>query len=719
MIKAVVRTDSSQQIGSGHVMRCLTLAEELRDQDLETIFITRDHQGNLDEYIMSKGFEVYSLPNPNKYDLQQNLDGYEQWLGVKQEKDAEETIQVIPDTHTQIDWLIVDHYAIDQVWEKKLRPYTKKIMVIDDLANRQHDCDLLLDQNYIQDNSRYNQLTSLGTTKLLGPKYALLRKDFIKYSKTEKQIHKELNRIFVFFGGADQDNLTTAVLKALTIPELRHLFIDVVIGSANPHQKEIKEHIDSNHRIKLYIQVDNMAEIMNNADLALGAGGSTTWERMAVGLPSIVITTAENQVPFNKELDQDNYIYWIGNIKQVSQQKIRYAVLNVLRNPQKLYEMSERVKQLVSTRGTKIVSNLLIRGLNKKTLTVRQAKLSDCKLYWYWINDNLAIENSINQEKIDMEYHNKWFNDKVKDENTILLVIESEFGAVGQVRFDRSGSHYKVNYSYSSQFRGYGLANHMISIAIDYARLKNIFVIEDYVKDSNATSKKVFEQLPICTNNKEQNTQLSIVILSDRETWMNTWIGELLASWVIDGYTVSWTHEAQDVPDGDLCFILSYGKLVKENIRSRNKNNLVVHASDLPKGKGWSPLSWQILEGKNKIVVTLFEAEDAVDSGDVYLQDDINLNGNELVAELRKKQAEVTLNLCRDFVRRYPSILQKARQQYGVHTFYAKRTSVDSQLDPNKTIAEQFNLLRIVDNNKYPAYFDWKGQSYTLKIEKL
>jgi len=721
----MIRTDASRQIGSGHVMRCLTLADELRDKGAEVVFIMRGYDSNIDEYVRGKKFIVHLLPHPSEYNLQQNLDGYEQWLGVKQEKDAEETIQFIADKH--IDWLIIDHYAIEKIWEKKLRPYVNKIMVIDDLANRKHDCDLLLDQNYIRDKSRYDQLISPSTIKLLGPNYVLLRKDFTKYRNIKKQLKKELDRVFVFFGGSDSYNLTTTALKSLEEKHLQHLFVDAVIGSANSCQQEIKEYIASNPRAKLHIQVDNIAEIMSSADIALGAGGSTTWERMAIGLPSIVVTTAENQVPFTKELYQDGYLNWLGNVDQVSQQKIGDAVLAATYNPQKLYEQSQLGQKLVPANGAEIISELLINGPNKETLSVRLAKISDCELYFDWATNDLVCDKYFNQEKIELEDYQEWFHNKVKDNNTILLVIESEFGVIGQVRFDRSGSHYRVNYSLGRQFSELGLAKHVLSIAIDYVKQENFFVIEGCLKDSHEASKKVFEQSsdhhsPIwhtCTNDCEKSGQLSIVVLSDRATWMNIWIAKLLAGFAIEGYKISWVNELEHVPAGDLCFILSYGKLVKAEIRNRNRNNLVVHASDLPKGKGWSPLSWQILEGKNEIVFTLFKAEDAVDSGEIYLQEKIQLSGNELVNELRQQQAEITLKLCHDFTSQYPEILNKPQQQQGESTFYAKRMPVDSVLDPNKTIAEQFNMLRIVDNDRYPAYFEWEGHSYILKIDKL
>jgi len=209
-----------------------------------------------------------------------------------------------------------------------------------------------------------------------------------------------------------------------------------------------------------------------------------------------------------------------------------------------------------------------------------------------------------------------------------------------------------------------------------------------------------------------------ITVLSDEASWMTPWIEELLEEWLDEGSQISWVHNPTEVTEGDFCFILSYSSLVKSNILNRNIHNLVVHESDLPKGKGWSPLSWQVLEGETLIPVTLFEAEEEIDSGVIYLQEYLSLDGGELVNELREKQALLTIEFCRKFVKQYPLIIESAKMQSGESSFYPKRSPADSMIDINKTIIEQFNLLRIVDNERYPAYFDWLGKRYYLRIEK-
>lgn len=485
-MKVIIRTDSSQKIGLGHVMRCLTLSEELRSIGVKVEFITRNHMGNISEYIKNKGFKVHLLVNSYS-NQQQSLIGYEKWLSVKQNIDADETIKIVKDK--EVDWLIVDHYAIDDHWEEKLRPYTRKIMVIDDLANRKHDCDLLLDQNYIHDKGRYNHLITDDTVKLLGLKYVLLRKEFTKNKISFIQRNK-IERIFVFFGGADLGNLTTVAIKSIIKLKLKFklnkLLVDVVVGSANPYQLELKKEIEKHSSIKLHIQVDNISELMSKADLALGAGGIATWERMVLGVPSIVVTIAENQVISIKELDEDGYINWLGNADQVEEQTIDTALHKAINNSNQLQEQSRKCQALFDGKGAEIVSNLLINGVELDTLSIRKATSLDILLYWHWVNDPVVRKNSFNENTKEWKKHQEWFNNSLNSPDTILLLIESSFGPIGQVRFDQTGSYYAIDYSLAKQFRGFGLAKVVLSMAIEYLSQKgSTLTLTGEVKKSN------------------------------------------------------------------------------------------------------------------------------------------------------------------------------------------------------------------------------------------
>ena len=220
----------------------------------------------------------------------------------------------------------------------------------------------------------------------------------------------------------------------------------------------------------------------------------------------------------------------------------------------------------------------------------------------------------------------------------------------------------------------------------------------------------------------EQNLSipsLSITILSDQASWLVPWLRELTADWEQQGHRCRLVHQPDHIDKGDLCFILSCGQLVQHEILSRNDKNLVVHESCLPLGRGWSPLTWQILEGENEIVATMFEAQNDVDAGPIYNQEKMVFEGHELIDELRGVQARATLKLCSDFVENYPNSAQDPRPQIGDATYYSKRTSADSELDPNQTIANQFNLFRVADNERYPLFFYHRGCKYILRIEKV
>jgi len=209
-----------------------------------------------------------------------------------------------------------------------------------------------------------------------------------------------------------------------------------------------------------------------------------------------------------------------------------------------------------------------------------------------------------------------------------------------------------------------------------------------------------------------------ITILSDVESWINKYIPKFISQLKENGHIVLWIHRHQDIHNGDLLFCLSYSNILPPNLLFKNVHNLVVHESALPKGKGWSPLTWQILEGNSCIPISLLEMDKQVDSGVIYLQDKLQYDGSELIDELRKVQAEKTISLCRTFISNYPEIISKGIKQTGKSIYYPKRTPDDSELNIEKSILDQINLLRVVDNKKYPAYFTYKNKKYIIEIKQ-
>ncbi len=209
---------------------------------------------------------------------------------------------------------------------------------------------------------------------------------------------------------------------------------------------------------------------------------------------------------------------------------------------------------------------------------------------------------------------------------------------------------------------------------------------------------------------------MKIAILTTQGTWFVEYALELEQQVRTLDYEVTlfFEHEAID-STYDIVFVLSYHRIIAQEYLQRHRHNLVVHASALPKGKGWAPFFWQVIEGKSEIPFTLFEAGEDVDNGDIYLQRYVHLSGFELYEELRAIQAQTTIEMCLDFLRTYDTIMPEP--QIGEESFYEKRTAKDSELDIERPLKEQFNVLRTVNNESFPAFFEINGRRYILKIE--
>ena len=342
----VIRADSSQLISSGHLMRCLTLAVRFRKNDNNVIFVCRNLAGNIYKLVQKNGFVLKMLPVTEDND---DLTGYAKWLTVTQEQDASETIEIVK-TLGKVDLLVVDSYAIDVTWEKILRPYVGEVMVIDDLANRHHDCDILLDQNFYQNMKlRYQELVPKHCQLLLGPKYALLREEFYQVRKSMRIRDGQLRNILVFYGGVDATDETSKAIKALqTLRDTGILYdmqVTVVVGASNERKEDILW-LCKKLGFRYLCQVSNMAELMAEADLMLGAGGSTTWERCFLGLPAIVTAIAENQVQICEACAKEGGIFYLGYWDKVNQEDICKAINKLMLSSQ-LLVMQRKMSQLM------------------------------------------------------------------------------------------------------------------------------------------------------------------------------------------------------------------------------------------------------------------------------------------------------------------------------------------------------------------------------------
>lgn len=338
--RILFRVDASVSIGSGHIMRCLALAEALAPY-AQCDFICATPDGNLISLVQQQGFWVYPI-TPCLPDEQ---------------ADAENSLSAITDTY---DLLIVDHYQLAAAYCQKMRETCRFVMVIDDLANRKHDCDLLLDQNLLPDaDSRYQGLLPTHCKQLTGPQYALLRAEFYQACNTQQR-----DRLLIFFGGADADNLTTQAILALKQLKQTAPAADIVIGASNPWREQIIALSASLPNAKLHIQCNYMASLMHRARLMLGAGGTSHWERCITALPGLVVTVADNQQQVTAYLATSGVCVWLGQAAEMSADYFAEQLSFYLAQPVLLSEMSRRAAVVIpENSGTPLVVAAILQQL--------------------------------------------------------------------------------------------------------------------------------------------------------------------------------------------------------------------------------------------------------------------------------------------------------------------------------------------------------------------
>ncbi|MFC1831313.1 UDP-2,4-diacetamido-2,4,6-trideoxy-beta-L-altropyranose hydrolase [Thermodesulfobacteriota bacterium] len=348
-IQAVaIRADASSKIGTGHFMRCFALAEFLKQQDIRVCFVSRELPKHLMSMLKSRNFEIASLDNTDNSSTTDNLD-HSHWLGASQEYDAQATIELLSDTNW--DWLIIDHYAIDFHWESLLRDSVDKIFVIDDIADRKHDCDILLDQNFYSNmESRYIGKVPEHCRLMLGPNYALLREEFRKLRKQTNPRRGPIKRILVFFGGVDFHNFTGLTIQILSNIDSYDIHVDVVIGEQHPCSNEILTAC-LQHGFHCHVQTNRMAKLMASSDLSIGAGGSASWERCCLGLPALIASVADNQIDIALSLEKIGASIYLGSRKQATKIRIQNCIMDLLNDRQKLEVLSKEAYALVDGRG--------------------------------------------------------------------------------------------------------------------------------------------------------------------------------------------------------------------------------------------------------------------------------------------------------------------------------------------------------------------------------
>ena len=502
-----IRVDASAKIGLGHLMRCMTLANHLVQFGAKVLFVCRDLSDVFSKLISENGHEVVHLNRSSDSSFSQQkahadrsndelLPQHANWLDVSWDADAADCIERLA-ICGQIDWLIVDHYALDKRWESAMRSIAKKIMVIDDLADRQHDCDILLDQNYYVDQEvRYQALIAATTHLMLGPHYALLRPEFSIVKNDEERSNRFLmkpKRINICFGGVDANGDSFKALEAVTsLLNDYDLQVDVILGRASPHVAHIGEWIKKYKQVELHVAPTNMAELMASADIAIGAAGSMSWERASLGVPSIAVAIAENQFKVGQDAATVGMHLFLGRASEINVAQIKTAILVLLENSCLRELFVNRSLAMCDAQGaSKIARHLIDNKIN-----IRRCTLDDCENLYQWRNAEENRYNSHDSKIIPYESHQRWVGSvTVSDEHFLLIGSDAE-GPVGVLRYD---FNVKSNFWMTSIYlvpgrHGKGLGKDLLIAGLDWLKSsgKQVSEIRAEIKTENKASHSVF-----------------------------------------------------------------------------------------------------------------------------------------------------------------------------------------------------------------------------------
>ncbi len=486
-MKIAIRVDSSVNIGSGHVMRCLTLAEKLKSVSNSITFISADYDGNLISLIEKRGFSVEVL---NRKINDVSLGEESKWLGIPWHEDAGACKEILKECDG-VDLLIVDHYGIDAKWERKLSSYSAKIFVIDDLADRQHHCDILLDSTFGREITDYRALVEHGKSELLlGSSFTLLRPEFLELrelSLKNRTDNAGIRSILLAMGGMDPPNTSLKVLKALDLERNSNWNVKVILGPGAPHYSELKKIARTfSMNVEVLSTVNNMAELMCDADLAIGAAGTTSWERCCLGLPTIMIQTAANQTFVVESLSKVGAAIYVGDQKEL---RSEYIISAVREMNNILPKVSGIARKICDGLGVSRIAEYLNMS---QLVTLRRVVAGDADMIYQWQCEKGARRYLRTTATPKYDDHIAWVNACI-EADAPYFVVEYKGNGAGVLRLTPlDDATYEVSILLSSEFKGKGIGTiSMKKIRFLYPRA-TIFA---EVHGQNIASRVLFSKL--------------------------------------------------------------------------------------------------------------------------------------------------------------------------------------------------------------------------------
>jgi len=489
-MRVLIRVDASDRIGWGHARRCLALACELRRCEATVAFVSRTMDDALAEEGRRNGIDVLVFSQAVAERLRNGDSGAEDLLSAEaQAADAKETLRLSSDWGGA-DIAIVDHYGLGEIWERAVRGSVRRIVVLDDLANRRHDCDVLADAaRSDRRKQQYSSLVPPGTMLLIGPQYALLRPEFSSHREIVGR-DGSLRRVFVSFGAVDaagHSRRAVAVIRG-RLPDAR---IEVIVGPACPHIGTLQEMAAADPAVQLHVGAPDVVRLMSSADLAVGAGGGTAWERACVGLPSIVSRTAENQGAVVTSVCEAGCAVEVA-ADSGFEEALGAALLLLQSNPALVRRLGRAGPQIVDGRGVARFRMAILPAI----VTFRRATAEDAGAVWEWRNDARVRSVSRRTDSISWDEHRSWYSRCLDDPSRVLLIADVESVPTAVVRFDlrSDGESAEVSVYLTPNAHGRGVGSTVIREAVAWMQRERSAVrrIDAHVRADNVASARAF-----------------------------------------------------------------------------------------------------------------------------------------------------------------------------------------------------------------------------------
>ena len=485
----IFRTDSSDVIGTGHLMRCLRLATALKVLGYQCVFICRKLKGDQGSLVRNLGFDLIYLYN-EKLQNRESVASfeYESWLSVTEFEDAVQTQKILA-RYSDIS-LIVDHYSLSADWERFLKPKVSMIIVLDDLQVRNHFCDYFINPSIVNfDEGTFKNKLPVLCKQFLGPQYSLLDPPYAALNDKRPDLQsKKVNVIFISFGGVDRDNWTCRIVKILSKIEFIHYQLEIVVGPGFDSVDCLKKLAAKRGSVKVHVNVGNVHEIMANCDLAIGAGGTMSWERLCLGIPSVILGIAENQYEIVNSLLEKGLCVGVVDAQKESDEYISFLIQYLIKNPS--------LRKIISNKGMKYVDGKglqrVVNAITGMPYIFRKATLKDAESIYKWRTDESVVSvSSTKFSSFSFKSHLKWLKLVLSDKDKLLLIAEVNNNAEGVCRFDfvERGAVISI-YSVSKYKKTSGLVS-SASLWL-FKNFSDICFIDAKILNDNKRSRKAF-----------------------------------------------------------------------------------------------------------------------------------------------------------------------------------------------------------------------------------